>query len=448
MIKKIGIGLSFIALAFFAFGVVQKGKIEENLTALLSNSGISVRHVSINLLPSPNVLLDSVQYANQQKQEIKAQQIRFNLPWFNVLRGDLRLQRVMLLNGELLVNRKIVLQKINAELGLDSLPLDAAAKWLSAYQHGSLLKWKHSPSFELSFSAQNAEQDEFMVNTKGRLYDKAIALAPSEFSVKFHQKRLFNSDKLELKTGKGNIDFNSGDSFSILIDGVQVNKNLILSSIVSQFSKTTFWQGHLDLIRSKQEKLNIQFSNYPQEDGYEIVLNGRNLNTKEWLDAFNIPALIIGNAHLNAHLWAENNVPVKGDVQAEIENGMINSLNLLELISQYVPLNYDEERIKSGTAGTTFDKVITDFTWTPERLLVRKTDIFHKHFIAHNDGVVGLKTGECDFHALLALNNPRYQSLKLPVHFFGDCQSPQYQVKFDRTFRHQLKGLLKEKLKE
>ncbi|WP_116632420.1 hypothetical protein [Pasteurella langaaensis] len=447
MMKKIGMGLSLIALAFFAFGVVQKGKIEENLTALLANSGVSVRHASINWLPSPNISLDSVQYESQQNQVINAEQIRVNLPWLDLLRGKVSLQDIVIVNGEFLANGEPIFQKMNGELKLDSLSFDTTAKWLSAYQKGNPLELAEPPHIVLSLRAENAEQDQFTLNVNGILRDKAMALSPSELRVEFHQKRLFNTDKLVLKIAKGNIDFAPEHSFSASLENIQVNDSLDLSSLSAQFNQTKFWQGQIEIASAGNGQLNIQFNENSQRENNEILLTGKNLNTKEWLNAFNIPALILGNADLNAHLWAKNYVPVKGEVQAEIENGTISGLNLLALISQYLPVNYDEETIKSSLASTTFDKVVMDFTWMPESLLVHQADIFHPYFIAHNDGEIELKAGHCDFQTLLALNNPRYKNLKLPIHFFGDCQSPQYQVKFDRTFRDQLKNFLKEKLK-
>ena len=57
MVKKLGIGLLIVALAFFAFMVVQKGKLEEKLTALLQSKDVQVERSDVNLLPSPSIEL-------------------------------------------------------------------------------------------------------------------------------------------------------------------------------------------------------------------------------------------------------------------------------------------------------------------------------------------------------------------------------------------------------
>jgi len=47
----------------------------------------------------------------------------------------------------------------------------------------------------------------------------------------------------------------------------------------------------------------------------------------------------------------------------------------------------------------------------------------------------------------LKSTNEKYKKLALPIRFFDSCYSPQYKVNIDQNFRHQLKELIKEKLK-
>jgi len=41
----------------------------------------------------------------------------------------------------------------------------------------------------------------------------------------------------------------------------------------------------------------------------------------------------------------------------------------------------------------------------------------------------------------------KYKKLALPIRFFDSCYAPQYKLNIDKNFRHQLKELIKEKLK-
>ena len=53
---------------------------------------------------------------------------------------------------------------------------------------------------------------------------------------------------------------------------------------------------------------------------------------------------------------------------------------------------------------------------------------------------------QCDVNLNLRANNEKYQEFVLPLRFFDNCYSPQYEVRFDKDLRNQIKHLIKRKL--
>ena len=67
--------------------------------------------------------------------------------------------------------------------------------------------------------------------------------------------------------------------------------------------------------------------------------------------------------------------------------------------------------------------------------------------LADGSGAIDLDNVQCDVNLTLRSTNEKYKKLALPIRFFDSCYSPQYKVNIDQNFRHQLKELIKEKLK-
>ena len=67
--------------------------------------------------------------------------------------------------------------------------------------------------------------------------------------------------------------------------------------------------------------------------------------------------------------------------------------------------------------------------------------------LAEGAGAIDLDNVQCDVNLTLRSTNEKYKKLALPIRFFDSCYAPQYKLNIDKNFRHQLKELIKEKLK-
>ena len=132
----------------------------------------------------------------------------------------------------------------------------------------------------------------------------------------------------------------------------------------------------------------------------------------------NFPNTLTGNTDFNIQLALTNSELTKGEFYFDAKNGEILGLNLLDMAAQYLPINYTSDLTSSRTA-----------------------------LLADGSGAIDLDNVQCDVNLTLRSTNEKYKKLALPIRFFDSCYSPQYKVNIDQNFRHQLKELIKEKLK-
>ncbi|MDG6894182.1 hypothetical protein [Volucribacter amazonae] len=193
----------------------------------------------------------------------------------------------------------------------------------------------------------------------------------------------------------------------------------------------------------RSQQGNIDF--YRQQKGYALV--GENVDIYAFWATLDIRSILTGKGKLTGFLQFENaRLPI-GELSFEIYQGKINGINLFNLMAQYFPINYDEQQLARQQINTDFDIGRAYLVWDQQKLWVKDLAIQTSALQLTGLGEVGLLNGQCDFQAHLTLNQPKYSTLRLPIHFFGDCHSPQYKIEMDKELRNNLKQMLKRHLR-
>jgi len=111
------------------------------------------------------------------------------------------------------------------------------------------------------------------------------------------------------------------------------------------------------------------------------------------------------------------------------------------MAAQYLPINYNSDLTASRNMNTPYERFESSLSFENHLLKVDKINLKTTALLAEGAGAI-------DFVNLtLRSTNEKYKKLALPIRFFDSCYSPQYKVNIDQNFRHQLKELIKEKLK-
>lgn len=161
----------------------------------------------------------------------------------------------------------------------------------------------------------------------------------------------------------------------------------------------------------------------------------------------NFPNTLTGNADFNIQLALTNSELTKGEFSFDAQNGELLGLNLLDMAAQYLPINYNSDLTASRNMNTPYESLESHLLFENHLLTVDKISLKTTTLLGEGSGAIDLDNVQCDVNLTLRSTNEKYKKLALPIRFFDSCYSPQYKVNIDQNFRHQLKELIKEKLK-
>ncbi|MDG2942279.1 hypothetical protein [Exercitatus varius] len=450
MMKKLGIGFLVIVFAFLAFVYVQKGKIEQKLTALLQDNRIQVAQSRVNWLPSPAIDLAGVTYLTEDM-SFSAERVLLNFSWWGWLFGQSAIADLQLENGKVRSNLKenFYFQQINAVITPENLKLASLLALSAQYRQGSDFPEK-MPELFINVAALNEQEDKLTFEGALKPISSGLRLNNVKATIQLKKRRLFNAEQILLNWTNGEILRLPQEGYIVNLAGAEFN-HIALNEVNARIQTEPRLNAVVQFpFISDKGRLSANLESHSQStrpEPYHLMISAQHLVLADWLKAFNIPDLISGDVSVEADLFSQDALPRHGMITGRVTEGKLKGVGLLALIGQYVPLNYDESELNNKHIETSFDVLETQFRWEPEGIRVDRTQMLHRDFTAKSQGYVDLITGYCDFMTYISSNDERYRALTLPVHFFGDCKSPQYKVKFNRDFRNQLKDFLREKFR-
>ena len=98
--------------------------------------------------------------------------------------------------------------------------------------------------------------------------------------------------------------------------------------------------------------------------------------------------------------------------------------------------------------NTPYERFESSLSFENHLLKVDKISLKTTALLGEGSGAIDLDNVQCDVNLTLRSTDEKIQKkLALPIRFFDSCYAPQYKLNIDKNFRHQLKELIKEKLK-
>ena len=256
-----------------------------------------------------------------------------------------------------------------------------------------------------------------------------------------------NTATFDFLFNKGNIALRQEGESLIQFDDVQFNQQ-----------KLGYIEIHADL--TKPQKLAIgyirptcatnclavlKFSSYLQKSA--VNFSGKNFPLTQLLALLNFPQTMTGTSDFNVQLAFANSELAQGKFDFNARDGELLGLNLLDMAAQYLPINYNSDLTASRNMNTPYERFESSLSFENHLLKVDKISLKTTALLAEGAGAIDLDNVQCDVNLTLRSTNEKYKKLALPIRFFDSCYSPQYKVNIDQNFRHQLKELIKEKLK-
>ena len=394
--KKIAISLLIVLFAIFAFFYIQLNQLKNSIANHLAQYDIQVHDFSLSLLPQPTVNLSGLKY-----HQLSAENIEAKFALFPLFSGNPILEEVQI------THFKLSEQALN---------------------HTNI----HSRFTD--FSLKNIFNQN--IAFKG---ESAVALSLD--------KPLYGTNtQYQFAFSKGNINLNHQGKNLIQFVNARLNQQpLGYIETYVDFSKPIKTVNAYLQPDCQNCLATFKFSHKELQSA--VNFSGKNFPMEQLIALLNFPNTLTGKADFNIQLALTNSELTKGEFYFDAQNGEILGLNLLDMAAQYLPINYNSDLTASRNMNTPYERLESRLSFENHLLKVDKMNLKTTALLAEGAGAIDLDNVQCDVNLTLRSTNEKYKKLALPIRFFDSCYSPQYKVNIDQNFRHQLKELIKEKLK-
>lgn len=395
--KKIAISLLIVLVAIFAFFHIQLQQVKTLLTEQLAQRDILVKSLDVSLLPQPQVTIEQLNY-----HAISLKQLEGKLAFIPLLTGNPKLKEV----------------SIN-QVKLNENPLNSA----KVNMHFSDFPLKTFLGKSVRFSGTNLVSIEL---------EKPIYGKTQKFNFSFN---------------KANIALHQDKESLIQIDKTTLNAQALgYIEIHADFSKPQkALMGYIKPECTTNCLAVLKFNSLAQKSA--VNFSGKNFPMERLLTLLSFPNTLTGTTDFTIQLAFDNSELTQGQFDFNARDGEILGMNLLDLATQYFPINYNDDLLQGNNMNTAYQHFTSQLSLENGLLRVNKFNLKTTALLGGGNGSIDLHNMQCDVNLNLSATNEKYKNLSLPIRFFGDCYAPQYKVEFTKDFRKQLKDLIKEKLK-
>ena len=389
--KKFALGVGIVALAIFSFLYIQLYRVQSSIGEQLAQQNIAVQSVNLSLFP-PALSLKNIKTTQFSVQKLEAKLNFLPLFYGNAKLHSLNLQQITLNQNT----------QNSANISMDLAP----------------------------FSLNQLLSQKVMLNGESHIR--------VEFDKPIYENKTFN-----FTFNKANLDFSK--SKSALIQFVDANLN---NQPIGYIETHTAHQQIVTYIKPQCDNDCLAILKYQQIDNQSAVnFTGKYFPVKRLLTLLNMPEILSGHTDFNIDFTFLHSQLIQGKLNILAQNGEILGVNLLDMVSQYFPINYNGDLLQNKELNTRFEQFYLQLFLQQNQLIAEKIELKTPALLGQGKGIIDLNRMECNVDINLHSTDQRYQNLTLPINFFGNCSSPQYKINFTKKFRHQLIDAIKEKLR-
>ncbi|MFZ7283487.1 hypothetical protein ACLSZW_07340 [Avibacterium avium] len=428
--KKKAIWLIALLCVGLCFLFWQKSRLTAQLSERLAQQHIQVAQVESQLFPA-QLSLHNVKF-QQKARWFFFEKITFDVSLIALLSGNVQIQQIELEKG---YGSDISWQEINLTVKTTAL------SWQDIFALSSLWQTNEVPILAKPLAFRfllNAKNSKVQLNLQGVVgIDRQYARF-TQFSGlwKFWQPLYGDVENIAFQLEQGDINLKNSP--------YQIDfKHLIINQ--TPFSQGKFlleFQPHFingKLALAPQGNVDFQFYQQPER----MQFSAQNIAIEQWLALFKLPVLATGQAQLKGEVALVDMQIEKGQASLQIANGKVKNVNLLAIVAQRLPINYDAEQLQN--MDSPFEQLNAQLIWDQQKMQWQNLQLRDPYFQLVGEGSVEQASQQCDFLVNLNLREKKYQNFRLPLHFFGDCYSPQYKIESTQGLKKQLKDLFKQR---
>ena len=396
--KKIALMTLVVMLAIFAFFYVQLNKLESAVSAKLAQYETVFQHFSIGFFPQPYVSFEGVKHNQISIEKLKG---KFNFS--ALISGNLQLTQ-------------LDIQHIRFS--------DNALNSADIHMHFS------------DFNLDNFQQDRVLFN------------GPQSLMLEWDKPLYGDLQRFHFRFNKGEISRFAENDFAVVFEDAELNQQP-LGTLRAEVDLSKYTKYVIADIISDCDLVCIAHLDYTSDpDQSAVSFRGKNYPIERLLALFNFPNTLTGNTDFDITAEFVQSQIKAGKFYFSAHEGELSGVNLLALVGQYLPINWNEAELKQkDKIKTPYEKLVTSFTLNESKLKIDRITLKTTALLGQGSGQVDLNAMQCDIHLNLSLANEKYADLSLPIHFFDSCYSPQYELLINKDFRNKIKELIKRKLK-
>lgn len=399
--KKIAIITLVVILAIFAFFYVQIHKLETMVATKLAQHETTFQEFNLGVFPQPYISFDNVQH-----NRISIEKLIGKFPLSALFFGDVKLQEIDIQNVKLSENA----------------------------QNSANIQMRFS-----DFSLDNITTDNIALNGDSQVFvELAKPLYGNNRILNFHfiKGSVQRSDERKLVAYFDHVVLNEEKVGFVKteLDLSQYTKHLT-ADIDSYCTANLPCTAHLDYVSEPEQSV--------------VVFSAKNYPIERLLTWLTFPKTITGSADVEIAVQFAHSQIINGEFFFDAQNGELLGLNLLDLVGQYLPINWNEAELKEKVGlNTKYDQATGRLRLKGNQLDIEKMSLKNTALLGEGSGVVDLQSMQCSVDLNLQPTDKKYAEFVLPIRFFDSCYSPQYEVQFDKNLRSKIKDLIKRKLKQ
>nr|WP_314955647.1 AsmA-like C-terminal region-containing protein [uncultured Aggregatibacter sp.] len=396
--KKIALMTLVVMLAIFAFFYVQLNKLESAVSDKLAQYETVFQHFSIGFFPQPYVSFEGVKHNQISIEKLKG---KFNFS--ALISGNLQLTQ-------------LDIQHIRFS--------DNALNSADIHLHFS------------DFNLDNFQQDRVQFN------------GPQSLTLEWDKPLYGDLQRFHFRFNKGEISRFAENDFAVVFEDAELNQQP-LGTLRAEVDLSKYTKYVIADIISDCDFVciaHLDYASYPDQSA--VGFWGKNYPIERLLALFNFPNTLTGNTDFDITAEFVQSKIKAGKFYFSAHEGELSGVNLLALVGQYLPINWNEAELKQkDKIKTPYEKLVTSFTLNESQLKIDRITLKTSTLLGQGSGQVDLNAMQCDIHLNLRLANEKYADLSLPIHFFDNCYSPRYELQINKDFRKKIKELIKRKLK-
>ena len=396
--KKIALMTLVVMLAISALFYVQLNKLESAVSTKLAQYKTVVQDFHIGVFPQPYVAFEGVKH-----NQVTIGKLTGKLNFSTLISGNVQL----------------------AQLDIQHIRFSDKA-------HNAANIQMHFSDFNLD----NVRQDRVQFN------------GPQSLTLEWDKPLYGDLQRFHFRFNKGEISRFAANDFAVVFEDAELNQQPLgtLRAEVDLSKDTKYVTADIisdcDLVCIAH----LDYASTPDQSA--VSFRGKNYPIERLLALFNFPNTLTGNTDFDITAEFVQSQIKAGKFYFSAHEGELSGVNLLALVGQYLPINWNEAELKQkDKIKTPYEKLVTSFTLNESKLKIDRITLKTTALLGQGSGQVDLNAMQCDIHLNLSLANEKYADLSLPIHFFDSCYSPQYELQSNKDFRKKIKELIKRKLK-